>query len=66
MYVEIQREELGTEASRRTQTHEVCMIVIVEQLKLHEVGHVKSNGLQQCLCTVTMADPFMVLKGQLA
>jgi hypothetical protein len=41
MYVEIQREESGAEGSRQTETHEVCMIVVVEQLKLHEVGRVK-------------------------
>jgi hypothetical protein len=41
MYIEIQREELGAEATRWTQTHEVCMVVIVEQLKLHEFRRVK-------------------------
>jgi hypothetical protein len=30
VYVEVQREELGTEAPRRTKTHKVSFIVIVE------------------------------------
>jgi hypothetical protein len=33
MNVEIQRKEPGTEASRRTQTHKVSLVVFVEQLE---------------------------------
>ena len=34
VHVDIQREELGTEAPRRTKTHKVSFIVIVQQLEL--------------------------------
>lgn len=38
VHVEVQREELGTEAPRRTKTHKVSFVVIVEQLELDEAS----------------------------
>jgi hypothetical protein len=38
VHVEVQREELGTETPRRTKTHKVSFIVIVEQLELDEAS----------------------------
>jgi hypothetical protein len=36
VHVDVHREEVGTDTSRRTKTHKVSFIVIVEQLELEE------------------------------
>lgn len=38
VHVDVQREEVGTEAPRRTKTHKLSFIVIVEQLELDKAS----------------------------